>query len=142
MPASGCSSAAGAAGPASTAAADRTAASSAWRRTIDAFGMTGAPAGRGRRGMCKRRASGGAARTARQALAARARDVVHLSARRVPGCCLAGDAQLLARVLLYRVQAFAPGDESMPVNLDAYLGVHQDALRLYGRRTAVLANNL
>jgi flagellar basal-body rod protein FlgB len=92
--------------------------------------------------MCKRRASGGAARTARQALAARARDVVHLSARRVPGCCLAGDAQLLARVLLYRVQAFAPGDESMPVNLDAYLGVHQDALRLYGRRTAVLANNL
>ena len=30
----------------------------------------------------------------------------------------------------------------MPVNLDAYLGVHQDALRLYGRRTAVLANNL
>ena len=30
----------------------------------------------------------------------------------------------------------------MPVSLDAYLGVHQDALRLYGRRTAVLANNL
>jgi flagellar basal-body rod protein FlgB len=30
----------------------------------------------------------------------------------------------------------------MPLNLDAYLGVHQDALRLYGRRTAVLANNL
>lgn len=30
----------------------------------------------------------------------------------------------------------------MPLSLDAYLGVHQDALRLYGRRTAVLANNL
>ena len=30
----------------------------------------------------------------------------------------------------------------MPLYLDAYLGVHQDALRLYGRRTAVLANNL
>ncbi|MBS0378659.1 MAG: flagellar basal body rod protein FlgB [Proteobacteria bacterium] len=30
----------------------------------------------------------------------------------------------------------------MPVNLDAYLGVHQDALKLYARRTAVLANNL
>ncbi len=30
----------------------------------------------------------------------------------------------------------------MPVNLDTYLGVHQDALKLYARRTAVLANNL
>ena len=30
----------------------------------------------------------------------------------------------------------------MPLSLDTYLGVHQDALRLYGRRTAVLANNL
>ncbi len=30
----------------------------------------------------------------------------------------------------------------MPLNLDTYLGVHQDALRLYSRRTAVLANNL
>lgn len=30
----------------------------------------------------------------------------------------------------------------MPLNLDAYLGVHQDALKLYARRTAVLANNL
>src|SRR5271154_5795677 len=40
------------------------------------------------------------------------------------------------------MSGFLPGDESMPLNLDAYLGVHQDALRLYGRRTAVLANNL
>ncbi|HTC15404.1 MAG TPA: flagellar basal body rod protein FlgB [Steroidobacteraceae bacterium] len=30
----------------------------------------------------------------------------------------------------------------MPLNLDAYLGVHQDALKLYARRTSVLANNL
>jgi flagellar basal-body rod protein FlgB len=30
----------------------------------------------------------------------------------------------------------------MPLNLDAYLGVHQDALKLYGQRTAVLANNI
>ncbi|MBS0580750.1 MAG: flagellar basal body rod protein FlgB [Proteobacteria bacterium] len=30
----------------------------------------------------------------------------------------------------------------MPLNLDAYLGVHQDALRVFSRRTAVLANNL
>ena len=30
----------------------------------------------------------------------------------------------------------------MPLSLDAYLGVHQDALKLYARRTAVLANNL
>jgi flagellar basal-body rod protein FlgB len=30
----------------------------------------------------------------------------------------------------------------MPLNLDAYLGVHQDALKLYARRSAVLANNL
>ncbi len=30
----------------------------------------------------------------------------------------------------------------MAVNLDTYLGVHQDALKLYARRTAVLANNL
>ena len=30
----------------------------------------------------------------------------------------------------------------MPVNLDAYLGVHQDALKLYAQRTAVLANNI
>lgn len=30
----------------------------------------------------------------------------------------------------------------MPLNLDAYLGVHQDALKVYARRTAVLANNL
>ena len=30
----------------------------------------------------------------------------------------------------------------MPLKLDAYLGVHQDALKLYARRTAVLANNL
>ena len=30
----------------------------------------------------------------------------------------------------------------MPLNLDAYLGVHPDALKLYSRRTAVLANNL
>lgn len=30
----------------------------------------------------------------------------------------------------------------MPLNLDTYLGVHPDALKLYARRTAVLANNL
>src|SRR5215472_13340962 len=30
----------------------------------------------------------------------------------------------------------------MPLNLDAYLGVHRDALKLYGQRTAVLANNI
>ncbi len=30
----------------------------------------------------------------------------------------------------------------MPLNLDTYLGVHQDALKVYSRRTAVLANNL
>lgn len=30
----------------------------------------------------------------------------------------------------------------MPLNLDAYLGVHQDALKLYGQRTSVLANNI
>lgn len=30
----------------------------------------------------------------------------------------------------------------MPLNLDTYLGVHQDALKLYGQRTAVLANNI
>jgi len=30
----------------------------------------------------------------------------------------------------------------MPLNLDAYLGVHQDALKLYAQRTAVLANNI
>ena len=30
----------------------------------------------------------------------------------------------------------------MALNLDAYLGVHQDALKVYARRTAVLANNL
>jgi flagellar basal-body rod protein FlgB len=30
----------------------------------------------------------------------------------------------------------------MPLNLDAYLGVHQEALKLYGQRTAVLANNI
>jgi flagellar basal-body rod protein FlgB len=30
----------------------------------------------------------------------------------------------------------------MPLNLDAYLGVHPDALQVYGRRTEVLATNL
>jgi flagellar basal-body rod protein FlgB len=30
----------------------------------------------------------------------------------------------------------------MPINLDSYLGVHQDALKVYGQRTAVLANNI
>jgi flagellar basal-body rod protein FlgB len=30
----------------------------------------------------------------------------------------------------------------VPLNLDSYLGVHQDALKLYGERTAVLANNI
>ena len=30
----------------------------------------------------------------------------------------------------------------MPLNLDSYLGVHQDALKLYGQRTEVLATNL
>ncbi|HXZ58804.1 MAG TPA: flagellar basal body rod protein FlgB [Steroidobacteraceae bacterium] len=30
----------------------------------------------------------------------------------------------------------------MPLNLDAYLGVDQDALKLYAQRTAVLANNI
>ena len=30
----------------------------------------------------------------------------------------------------------------MPLNLDAYLGVHQDALQVYSKRTEVLANNL
>ena len=30
----------------------------------------------------------------------------------------------------------------MPLNLDTYLGVDQDALKLYGQRTAVLANNI
>ena len=30
----------------------------------------------------------------------------------------------------------------MPLNLDAYLGVHQDALKLYAQRTTVLANNI
>ncbi len=30
----------------------------------------------------------------------------------------------------------------MPMNLDAYLGVHQDALKIRGQRTEVLARNL
>jgi flagellar basal-body rod protein FlgB len=30
----------------------------------------------------------------------------------------------------------------MPLNLDTYLGVHQDALKIYGQRTEVLATNL
>jgi flagellar basal-body rod protein FlgB len=30
----------------------------------------------------------------------------------------------------------------MPLNLDAYLGVHQSALKVYGQRTEVLATNL
>ena len=30
----------------------------------------------------------------------------------------------------------------MPLNLDAYLGIHQDALKVYGQRTEVLATNL
>jgi flagellar basal-body rod protein FlgB len=30
----------------------------------------------------------------------------------------------------------------MPLNLDSYLGVHQDALKLYGQRASVLANNI
>jgi len=30
----------------------------------------------------------------------------------------------------------------MPISLDSYLGVHPDALKLYGQRTAVLANNI
>jgi flagellar basal-body rod protein FlgB len=30
----------------------------------------------------------------------------------------------------------------MPINLNAYLGVHQDALKVYGQRTEVLATNL
>jgi len=30
----------------------------------------------------------------------------------------------------------------VPLNLDAYLGVHADALKVFARRTAVLANNL
>ncbi len=30
----------------------------------------------------------------------------------------------------------------MSLNLDTYLGVDQDALKLYGQRTAVLANNI
>jgi flagellar basal-body rod protein FlgB len=30
----------------------------------------------------------------------------------------------------------------MPLSLDAYLGIHQDALKVYARRTSVLANNL
>ena len=30
----------------------------------------------------------------------------------------------------------------MPLNLDAYLGVHQDALKLQSKRMEVLANNL
>jgi len=30
----------------------------------------------------------------------------------------------------------------MPLNLDAYLGVHQDALKVYAERTSVLANNI
>jgi flagellar basal-body rod protein FlgB len=30
----------------------------------------------------------------------------------------------------------------MPLNLDTYLGVHQDALKVYAQRTSVLANNI
>jgi flagellar basal-body rod protein FlgB len=30
----------------------------------------------------------------------------------------------------------------MPLDLDSYLGVHQDALKVYGQRTEVLATNL
>ena len=30
----------------------------------------------------------------------------------------------------------------MPINLNAYLGVHQDALKIHGQRTEVLARNL
>lgn len=30
----------------------------------------------------------------------------------------------------------------MPLNLDAYLGVHQNALKVYAQRTTVLANNI
>lgn len=30
----------------------------------------------------------------------------------------------------------------MPLSLDAYLGVHQDALKVYAQRSAVLANNI
>ena len=30
----------------------------------------------------------------------------------------------------------------MPLNLETYLGVHQDALKVYAERTSVLANNI
>jgi flagellar basal-body rod protein FlgB len=30
----------------------------------------------------------------------------------------------------------------MPLNLDSYLGIHQDALKVYAQRTSVLANNI
>jgi flagellar basal-body rod protein FlgB len=43
---------------------------------------------------------------------------------------------------LIPVSHFSGGRSTMPMNLDAYLGVHQDALKIRGQRTEVLARNL
>jgi flagellar basal-body rod protein FlgB len=44
--------------------------------------------------------------------------------------------------LLFHLQANSRRKSVMPLNLDAYLGVHADALKVYARRTEVLATNL
>jgi flagellar basal-body rod protein FlgB len=46
------------------------------------------------------------------------------------------------RLALVPASHFSGGDSTMPMNLDAYLGVHADALKIRGQRTEVLARNL
>jgi flagellar basal-body rod protein FlgB len=46
------------------------------------------------------------------------------------------------RLALLPASHFFGGDPTMPMNLDAYLGVHADALKIRGQRTEVLARNL
>jgi flagellar basal-body rod protein FlgB len=46
------------------------------------------------------------------------------------------------RLALVPTSHFFGGDSTMPINLNAYLGVHADALKIRGQRTEVLARNL
>jgi flagellar basal-body rod protein FlgB len=46
------------------------------------------------------------------------------------------------RFALVPTSHFIGGYRTMPINLDAYLGVHADALKVRGQRTEVLARNL
>jgi len=77
----------------------------------------------------------------RQAVAARVIAFTKIRTQTPLACLARPEFQTGIRIALVPAGHFS-GGLAMPINLDAYLGVHADALKIRGQRTEVLARNL